>query len=634
MCDVIKTKHTTSNQIMKKTLLNTALIAATISANAGIVVLDESFDGISKSGSLYKTTDNINLVSTNEYILPGQLFVTNNNTFSIPQGTVIRGIPGAASPFATGSGYVGGSLIVSRDGQINAEGVKGAPIIFTTAALKASGSTLPDATINYSDPATVFSGKSVSDFWDTASTTAATGTSSAMPPLSYTTSVTNDSSGDISASATDDTTEQYQKMWGGLVVLGSAPTSIGRISGSVIAPNNVYTVTKNEKTKTVALATVTNDPFEGQIEGLVVPEVGELSCYGGPNPNDSSGTLRFVSIRHGGEDIGTGNEINGLTMGGVGYGTKVEYVEVYSNNDDGVEFFGGTVNTRYMAVVACADDSFDMDEGFTGLGQFWFVFQSDDQINGDQCGEHDGTKANYSSIAWSNIDSSSEGGVTLSFPTIYNATYIGGGNYGNRAQDSGTNCLFTIRDGFGGAYYNSIFSDARDGAVAVASDGHKRWDLGHVIFKNNYWYGNAAAFTTAASFQGTRGPNTTNNDAYDIYNNGSGAAAPSAFSDNVATVDPWAAANRISGAADSSYDGQIKRRNWVATGTYRANHGGFDPAEVSTAVANDATIYPVSSTFFIPAAFHGAFNIEADSNSQDLWTEGWTAFDALYYTDR
>ncbi|QTN31467.1 hypothetical protein HZ994_03690 [Akkermansiaceae bacterium] len=97
---------------------------------------------------------------------------------------------------------------------------------------------------------------------------------------------------------------------------------------------------------------------EARIEGF--PNSGDplLTTYGGgatPNNADNSGILRYVSIRFGGFEFAANNEINGLTLGGVGNGTIIENVEVISNSDDGVEFFGGTVNTKRIAVAFCQD---------------------------------------------------------------------------------------------------------------------------------------------------------------------------------------------------------------------------------------------------------------------------------------
>ena len=120
--------------------------------------------------------------------------------------------------------------------------------------------------------------------------------------------------------------------WGGVVILGEAP-----ISASTA---------------------------EAQIEGI--PTSDQNGLYGGNNPNDNSGILRYVSIRHGGANIGSGNEINGLTLGGVGSGTIIDNVEIVANQDDGVEFFGGTVNASNIVVWSVGDDAIDTDQGWSG----------------------------------------------------------------------------------------------------------------------------------------------------------------------------------------------------------------------------------------------------------------------------
>lgn len=123
-------------------------------------------------------------------------------------------------------------------------------------------------------------------------------------------------------------------LWGGLLVLGKAPCSFK------------------------------NDVTELQIEGIPVSDTNGL--YGGSNAADNSGTISYLSIRHGGAEIGEGNEINGLTLGGVGSGTTINNVEVIANVDDGIEFFGGTVNASNLLVWGQGDDGIDIDQAYSG----------------------------------------------------------------------------------------------------------------------------------------------------------------------------------------------------------------------------------------------------------------------------
>ena len=126
--------------------------------------------------------------------------------------------------------------------------------------------------------------------------------------------------------------ETDKGLWGGLIVLGNAPISA--------------------------------DATEALIEGLPANE--PWAVYGGTDANDNSGTLSYVSVRHGGTLIGDGNEINGITFGGVGSGTTVNNIEVFATLDDGVEFFGGTVNATNVSVTAQGDDAYDIDQAYSG----------------------------------------------------------------------------------------------------------------------------------------------------------------------------------------------------------------------------------------------------------------------------
>lgn len=130
-------------------------------------------------------------------------------------------------------------------------------------------------------------------------------------------------------------------------------------------------------------AQLNSSPGETQIEGI--PDNESRGRYGGIDNMDSSGSISYVSIRHGGTDIGAGNEINGLTLGGVGAGTTLDYIEVISNADDGIEFFGGTASMKHVVTAFCGDDSFDYDEGWRGYGQFWCTVQEEGE--GDRGGD-------------------------------------------------------------------------------------------------------------------------------------------------------------------------------------------------------------------------------------------------------
>jgi hypothetical protein len=127
-------------------------------------------------------------------------------------------------------------------------------------------------------------------------------------------------------------------LWGGVIVLGKA-----KISPKPDATGEVISV---------------------QIEGIPTSDANGL--YGGNQDTDNSGIMKYVSIRHGGANIGSGNEINGLTLGGVGSGTVLENIEVVANQDDGIEWFGGTVNANNVVVWNAGDDGLDTDQSWGG----------------------------------------------------------------------------------------------------------------------------------------------------------------------------------------------------------------------------------------------------------------------------
>lgn len=147
---------------------------------------------------------------------------------------------------------------------------------------------------------------------------------------------------EIGQSAGSNLDETQNALWGGVIILGKAP---GSFEGDV---------------------------QEFQIEGI--PADDTFGLYGGSDPNDNSGEINYISIRHGGALIGEGNEINGLTLGCVGSATVINQVEIVGNLDDGIEFFGGTVNVTNAIVWSQGDDAFDIDQAYSGtIDNFVYV---------------------------------------------------------------------------------------------------------------------------------------------------------------------------------------------------------------------------------------------------------------------
>ncbi|MEJ2054903.1 MAG: T9SS type A sorting domain-containing protein [Calditrichaceae bacterium] len=239
-----------------------------------------------------------------------------------------------------------------------------------------------------------------------------------------------------------DVSYQTNGLWGGVIILGKA--TINRPAG------------------------------EFNIEGIPTSEPRGL--YGGTDDDDNSGVFRYVSIRHGGVSIGADNEINGLTLGGVGRGTTIDHVEVFSNLDDGYEWFGGTVNCKNLIAAFCGDDCFDMDEGYRGKLQFLFAIQAEDF--GNHCGEHDGAP------------SSAVTTEPKAYPVVYNATYLGSGK---DSENGDQEALFLMRENFGGEYNNCIFGDYNGYGLDISDklspdDSKERLAAGELKLMNNIWF--------------------------------------------------------------------------------------------------------------------------------------------------
>ena len=412
------------------------------------------------------------------------VYVLNGLVF-VEEGATLTIEPGTVIKAQPGQGVNASALIIAKDAKIFAEGTLDKPIIFTSIA--------DDVTVQ------------------------------------------------------DDIPTTQQGLWGGIIVLGNAPTNF--VGG-------------------------------GQIEGI--PDEEPRGAYGGDVVDDNSGIIRFVSIRHGGSNIGQDNEINGLTLGGVGNGTTVEYVEVFANQDDGFEFFGGTVNSRYLVAAFCGDDSFDWDLGFSGKGQFWFTIQAeDDGNNGAEC---DGGKP--------------DDAEPFATPTIVNATFIGSGKESGRTKSRGVH----LRDNSGGYWYNSIFTDFGSILVDVEElgdkvDSEERMRNGELVFNGNIMW-DIADNSIAGMVPDVGGDNPYTQEFVRTH-----------LADNLNTiVDPEISISREAGSKM------------------------LDPrpsAESPALVGDNIMAYgDIDDDWFLEAPFAGAFG------SNNLWIKGWTFLDkAGYVTD-
>jgi hypothetical protein len=172
-------------------------------------------------------------------------------------------------------------------------------------------------------------------------------------PIIFTSVADEIEPGDIASPNLDPT---LNGLWGGVIILGKAPISA--------------------------------DAASVQIEGI--PASDQNGLYGGSDASDNSGSIKYISIRHGGANIGEGNEINGLTLGGVGSGTTIENVEIVSNQDDGIEWFGGAVSVSNVVVWNTGDDAIDTDQAWSGTLDNFAILNP-----GDECFELDGGEGDF-----------------------------------------------------------------------------------------------------------------------------------------------------------------------------------------------------------------------------------------------
>jgi hypothetical protein len=265
--------------------------------------------------------------------------------------------------------------------------------------------------------------------------------------------------------------------WGGIVVLGKGRTNL---------------VTTN------TFGTGTGANGVGFIEGFTAADARNL--YGMPVGtevnDDNSGIFKYMSIRHAGATVGANNELNGLTLGGVGSGTTVDHIEVISNDDDGVEMFGGSVNVKYVATLFGGDDNLDYDLGWNGKAQFVFALKTDATTTpgGDGGIEADG-------------DDNKLNPSFYSHPFIYNATFIGNGS--NVTPPAGGTGPYGIaaKEKTEGEIYNSIFANFRSGFNMVKALGtrtggieaYQNWNSGLLKVNCNTFIGNTAALTVDGS---------------------------------------------------------------------------------------------------------------------------------------
>jgi hypothetical protein len=230
--------------------------------------------------------------------------------------------------------------------------------------------------------------------------------------------------------------------------------------------------------------------------------------YGGEICNDTSGILRYVRIEYAGYELSTDNELNGLTLGGVGCGTIIDHVEVYKSKDDAFEFFGGTVNCTHLVAVDALDDMFDTDFGYTGRIQYALGLSDPDRAdksnsNGqesdnDNVGLNDAIPQTLAMI--SNLTIIGQADSTLGVRTNMPPSGVAGALYGRAAH-------FRRNSGF--VVANSIYMGFKWGVSLDGAATQGKVATGVSCFKNNLVQAFVTPFKTENA-AGTWTPDVSN----------------------------------------------------------------------------------------------------------------------------
>jgi hypothetical protein len=335
--------------------------------------------------------------------------------------------------------------------------------------------------------------------------------------------------------------------WGGIIILGDAPINV---------PGGVTTIEGG----------VPNE-LSGQFSSSTYSGVNE---YGGSNPSDNSGVLSYVRIEYAGVPFSLDNEINSLTCGGVGSGTKIEYVMSTEGNDDQFEFFGGTVNTRYLVANGGIDDVFDTDFGYSGVLQFAIVRRN--PMQADFAGSSNG------------FESDNDGSGSTNSPrtamTAVNITLLGPIQFdGDDSYAEPYRRGAHIRRSSNTSIYNSIVAGWPLGVRVDGGNSSADYESGSLQLRNNIWAGNEDSYDCT--------------DCTGDINTQAGAEGNMTYSAllDADLVDPY---------------------NWTSTPDFHPNAGSI------ATTMDDYDGLPFSAGVLEDVEYIGALDVN------DTWADGWT----------
>ena len=343
-----------------------------------------------------------------------------------------------------------------------------------------------------------------------------------------------------------------------------------------------------------------------QIEG------GPRSLHGGNEAADSSGELSYVRIEFAGYPFEKDKEINGLTLGSVGNGTKLDHIQVSYSNDDSFEWFGGSVNSKYLVAYKGWDDDFDTDNGFSGHIQFGLVvrdpriadvsqsnaFESDNAADGAEISPF--TQAVFSNITV--IGPGTDQNTNAGFENTPN--YINGGslNPNNGAGLGKFQAALHVRRNSRLACHNSVFVGFPIGLILDGQKGNTvhQAQAGNLHLENLYFAGMDVIGTDS---------NKEYRDILGVYENGEityDETKPSFSSTYFKSI----ASNQI----------KEEKQLDLVDGKHKVGQNYLPGA--GSVLLNGANFSTITSSFITPVNYIGAF-----SGPSDTWMDGWTNFD-------
>ncbi len=288
--------------------------------------------GETTTGTSDETTDDTDTDTTDVSLIPASGCPTGTRSGTTTSGSSTVGICELTGEIQSNTEIPAGVTVV----------VSGPVTVGTDAGASTAGGVAPAATaiLTIGAGATVV-GNTGSDYIlvNRGSQIIAQGTSSAPVVFTSLADVLATEAGSARSGSTD-----FSSEWGGVVINGRAPINACK---SATATGGTADCVKDGEAST-----------------------GE---FGGGSATDNSGILNYVQVRYAGFRINGENELNGIAFQGVGSGTTVDYVQVHNNSDDGIEFFGGTVNAKHVVLTGNEDDSMDWTDGWTGKVQYVLV---------------------------------------------------------------------------------------------------------------------------------------------------------------------------------------------------------------------------------------------------------------------